>query len=61
VERNLPLITFLDADIVVSPVHIELGEVVYTLEVMDQVINEREGVVILLCDGIEGTVVLYIA
>jgi hypothetical protein len=47
-----------DTDIIVSPAHIELDEIVCTLEVMDQVINERKGVVIFACDGVEGAVVL---
>jgi hypothetical protein len=35
VESSLPLVTLSDIDIIVSPVHIKLGEMVRTLEVMD--------------------------
>jgi hypothetical protein len=35
VEGSLPLVAIPDTDIIVSPVHIELGEIVCTLEVMD--------------------------
>jgi hypothetical protein len=50
------LVALVDMDIIVSPMHVELGEVARTLEAMDQVIDEREWVVILLYDGIEGAV-----
>jgi hypothetical protein len=47
VECCLPLVTFMDLDIVVSLVHIKLGEVTCTLEAMDWVIDKREGVVVM--------------
>jgi hypothetical protein len=34
-ESHLPLIVFLDMDIIISPVYIKLGEVLCTLESMD--------------------------
>jgi hypothetical protein len=46
-------------DIIVSPGHVELGKIMCTFEVMDQVINERERVVILVHNSIEGVVVLH--
>jgi hypothetical protein len=45
-------------DIVISPAYIELGEVLRTLESMDEIINEGEGILISLHDGIKGSVVL---
>jgi hypothetical protein len=57
-EYCLPLVAFSDMDIIISPVHIELGEAPCTLELTDQVINEWWGVSILSCDGIEGSIVL---
>jgi hypothetical protein len=59
VESGLPLVALSDTDIIVSPVHIKLGEVAHALEVMYQVIDQQEWVVILVCDGIEGAVVLH--
>jgi hypothetical protein len=35
VEGCLPLVALSDTDIIVSPVHVELGKVAHTLEVMD--------------------------
>jgi hypothetical protein len=34
-EISLPLIALSDTDIIVSPAHVELGEIAHTLEVMD--------------------------
>jgi hypothetical protein len=49
---GLPLITLSDMDIIVSPVHVKLGEIVQTLEAMDQVVDQWEWVVILVHGGI---------
>jgi hypothetical protein len=38
--------------------HIEHGKVAHALEVMDQVIDKRERIAILIYDGIESMVVL---
>jgi hypothetical protein len=57
-EGGLPLIALLDADIIVSPSYIELGEVSRTLESIDEIINEGEGVSVFSCDGIECSIVL---
>jgi hypothetical protein len=35
VEGFFPLIALLDMDIIISPVHVELGEMVHILEAMD--------------------------
>jgi hypothetical protein len=48
----------LDTDIIVSPAYVELGEVVHTLESMDEIINEGEGMSIFLHDGIKCSIVL---
>jgi hypothetical protein len=58
-EGSFPLIALSDTNIVVSLAHVELGEIGCTLEVMDQVVNQRGGIVILVHDNIEGVVVLY--
>jgi hypothetical protein len=58
VECSLPLVTFLDADIVVSPVDIQLGEVARTPKMIYKVGNERKGVDILNCLGVQCPVVL---
>jgi hypothetical protein len=57
-ECCLPLITFLDTDIIISQVYIELGEVLHALELMDQVVDEGEGVSILSHDGINSLIFL---
>jgi hypothetical protein len=57
-ECGLPLITLSDADIIVSPSYIELGEVSCALESMDEIVDEGEKVSIFLCDGIECSIVL---
>jgi hypothetical protein len=57
-ECGLPLIALLDADIIVSPLYVELGEVSCTLESMDEIVDEGEGVLIFSCDGIEYLIVL---
>jgi hypothetical protein len=40
---SLPLIALLDVDIIVSPSYIELGKVLCTLESMDEIFDEGEG------------------
>jgi hypothetical protein len=57
-ECSLPLIALSDADIIVSPSYIKLGEVLHTLKSMDEIIDEREGVSIFLHDGVECSIVL---
>jgi hypothetical protein len=52
VECGLPLVSFMDADIIVPPMDIYLGEVVHVLELMDKVIDEEERIPILPGDGI---------
>src|SRR5712664_761404 len=57
-ESGLPLVTFLDADIVVSPANIQLGEVACTPETIYEVGNERKRVDILNHLGVQCPVVL---
>jgi hypothetical protein len=52
-KGRYPLIAFSDMDITVSLSDIELGEVSCTLESMDEIVNQGEGVSIFSCDGIE--------
>src|ERR1700733_6325158 len=47
VECGLPLITFLDVDIVVSPPDIQLGDVMCTLESVNEVGDEQKRICIL--------------
>ena len=58
VEGSLPLITFLDVDIVVPPLDIEFGEVPRTSESVNEVGDEWEWVCILYCLRIQCSVVL---
>jgi hypothetical protein len=57
-EGSLPLIALSDADIIVSPSYIELGEVSHALESIDEIVDEGEGVSIFPRDGIECSIVL---
>src|SRR6266436_5953080 len=57
-ECGLPLITFLNADIVVSPSDIKLGEVTRTPESVNEVGDERQRIRILYCLCIQCPVVL---
>jgi hypothetical protein len=43
----------------VSPTHIKLSGMAYAIEAMYQIVNQWEYVVILVCDGDEGAVVLH--
>jgi hypothetical protein len=57
-EGGLPLIALSDADIIVSPSYIKLGEVSRALELMDEIVDEGEGVPIFSRDGVECSIVL---
>ena len=46
-EGRLPLVAVFDADIVVSPTNVELGEVASVFQLVHEVGNEREGVSVL--------------
>ncbi|KIJ63221.1 hypothetical protein HYDPIDRAFT_93120, partial [Hydnomerulius pinastri MD-312] len=46
-ESGLPLISFFDADIVVSPTYVQLSENFGVLELIHQLLDEREGVSVL--------------
>jgi hypothetical protein len=56
-KHCLPLVALSNADIVVSPSHIKLGEVLHALESMDEIVNEWKGVSIFSCD-VECSIVL---
>ncbi|KAG5351689.1 hypothetical protein C0989_005244 [Termitomyces sp. Mn162] len=55
-EGNLPLISLLDAHVVVAPPDIQFGEVPCTPEVVDELRDEGEGVAVLHSHGIENPV-----
>jgi hypothetical protein len=57
-KGSLPLSALSDVDIIVSPSYIKLDEVSHTLELMDEIVNEGEGVSIYSCDGVECLIVL---
>jgi hypothetical protein len=48
-ESGLPLITFLDLNVIIPPLYIELGEQVVPSQVIDKIVNEGEGVSIQYC------------
>ena len=58
VKSCLPLIPLFDANIVITPPDIELGEVFHTSELIYKFQNDRQWVVVLHSHGIECTVVL---
>src|SRR5713101_4317253 len=58
-EGCFPFVTFLDLNIVVSPLYIELGKDLCILQFINDIRNEGEWVLILDGDGIELSVVLY--
>ncbi|KAG5335022.1 hypothetical protein C0989_002454, partial [Termitomyces sp. Mn162] len=57
-EGSLPLISFLNVHIVVTPPDVQFSEVLCTLEVVDELRDEGEGVTVLHHHGIENLVVL---
>ena len=57
-EGGLPLVAFLDSDIVVSPSYIKLGEDLGIFKFVDEVRDQGEGVCISNCVAVEISVVL---
>ncbi|KAG5336895.1 hypothetical protein C0989_011634 [Termitomyces sp. Mn162] len=58
-EGHLPLISFLNVHIVVTPPDVQFSEVSCTPEVVDELGDEGKGVTVLECHVIEYLVVLY--
>ncbi|KAG5349253.1 hypothetical protein C0989_004994, partial [Termitomyces sp. Mn162] len=58
-EGCLPLVSFLNAHIVVTPLDIQFSEVLHAPEVVNELGDEGEGVTVLHCHGVEYPVVLY--
>ncbi|KAG5352996.1 hypothetical protein C0989_011280 [Termitomyces sp. Mn162] len=58
-EGHLPLVSFLNAHIVVTPPDVQFNEVLCAPEVVDELGDEGEGVMVLHCHSIEYLVVLY--
>ena len=56
---GLPLVTFLDANIVEPPLNVEFGEVLCSSEFFNELWNEQEWVYVLHSHDIQGIVVLY--
>ena len=57
-ESGFPLVTVLDADIVISPLYIELGEDLGVFEFVNEVRDQREGVCISDSMAVKVSVVL---
>ncbi|KAG5735534.1 hypothetical protein E4T56_gene11016 [Termitomyces sp. T112] len=57
-EGSLPLISLLNAHIVVTPLDVQLSEVLHTPEVVDELGDDGERVMVLHCHGVEYPVVL---
>src|SRR5712664_2124249 len=51
-ERCLPFISFLHPDIIEPPPDIQLGEVLRTTKLFDELRDEREWVLVLYCDRV---------
>ncbi|KAG5348178.1 hypothetical protein C0989_010882, partial [Termitomyces sp. Mn162] len=58
-EGHLSLISFLNAHIVVTPLDVQFSEVLCTLEVVDELGDERKRIMVLYCHGVEYPIVLY--
>lgn len=58
-ECSFPLISFLDADVVVSPAEVNFGENTGPFELVDEFGNEGKGILVLDSAFVEFTVVLY--
>ncbi|KAG5348975.1 hypothetical protein C0989_006763 [Termitomyces sp. Mn162] len=57
-EGSLPFVSFLNMHIVVAPPDIQFSEVSCTLEVVDELRDEEEGVAVLHQHGIENPIIL---
>ena len=57
-ECSLPLITFLNPDVVETPPDIQLGEEFGTSELRDQLRDEQNWITVFDCDRVQGLVVL---
>ncbi|KAG5348415.1 hypothetical protein C0989_010578, partial [Termitomyces sp. Mn162] len=57
-EGSLPLVSFLDAHIVVTPPDIQFSKVLHAPEVVDELKDEGKGVMALHCHGVENLIVL---
>ena len=57
-ECSLPLITFLNPDIVETPLNIQLGEVFGTSELCDQLRDEWNQIMVFDRDRVQGSVIL---
>jgi hypothetical protein len=58
-KSSLPLVAFLDANVVIPPTHVKLGEDCFVLEFIHDVGNEREGILISNGLSVELAIVLY--
>ena len=58
-KSGLPLIAFLDANIIESPLNVQLGEVLRPSEFCNKLWNERKWVLIFHSHGIQRAVILY--
>src|SRR3979490_2313996 len=57
-ESSFPLITFLDADVVVAPPDVQFCEVLRAAKSVNEIINKRKGESVLDSDLIQSAVVL---
>src|SRR3981189_1373614 len=57
-KRRFPFIAFFYPHVVIPPADVELGEVFRAFESVNEVVNEGEGIAILLGDQIERAIVL---
>ena len=57
-EHGFPFVTFLDTDVVVTPPEIDLCEVLGSLELVDELRDERERVVVSYCVLVQVPVIL---
>ena len=67
-ECGLPFVAFTDADVVIAPTNVQLGEVTGAFELVEQLLDERKRVAVLdrhivklavVLDGAERTILLF--
>ena len=57
-ESSFPLVTFLDADVIVAPSDVQFCEVPRAAKSVNEVVNKRKGVSVLDSDLVQSAVIL---
>ena len=57
-ESGLPLVTFLDADVVVTPPHVKFGEEARVLSFGNQFLDQRQRILVFDCSFVKLSIIL---